>query len=120
MRQLAASIGGKHNARIVNTWRGDFPTFCDMLLSKVPETDDKASVGWVCGATFDPAYRDSEKFVERHFLSLDYDHITQDDATRLLGHFGRLAPLAYTTWSHSAERPRIRVWLPLSRAVSYA
>lgn len=119
MRQLTASIGGKHNARIVKVWHGDFSTFCDSLLSRVPETDDKASNGWVSGAEFDPAYRDSDNFLFRHFLSLDYDHITKDDVARLLGYFGGLAHLAYTTWSHSAERPRLRVWLPLSRPTSY-
>lgn len=119
MRQLAASIGGKHNARIVKTWRGSFEQFCRSLLAKVPETEDKASNGWVCGATFDPAYRDSENFQHRELLSLDYDHITEDELQRVLGHFKATAHLAYTTWSHTGSRPRIRVWLPLSRSASY-
>jgi len=88
-------------------------------MAKVPETDDKASVGWVCGATFDPMYRDSENFRARHFLTFDYDHIGTDELQRVLGHFESTAHLAYTTWSHSVDRPRIRIWLPLSRPVGY-
>jgi P4 family phage/plasmid primase-like protien len=119
LRELECSIGGRHNARVLKTWRGSFEAFCNALMSKVPETDDKASVGWVCGATFDPSYRDSENFRARHFLTFDYDHIGPDELQRVLGHFESTAHLAYTTWSHSADRPRIRVWLPLSRPVGY-
>jgi len=119
MRTLKASIGGRHNARVIKTWSGTFEAFCKALLAKVPETDDKASVGWVCGATFDPAYRDSENFQTRELLSLDYDHITEDELQRVLGYFSTTARLVYTTWSHSSGRPRIRVWLPLSRPTSY-
>lgn len=119
MRQLSASIGGKHNAKVVKTWRGSFEQFCKSLLSKVTETDDKASVGWVCGATFDPAYRDSENFQTRELLSLDYDHITEVEFQELLDHYRGVAHLAYTTWSHGVGKPRLRVWLPLSRPCSY-
>ena len=119
MRELVASVGGKHNAKIKQRWTGTWPAFVKTVLSKVPETMDKASVGWICGAEFDPPYRDSENFVARHFLTLDYDHIGVDDLPRLVDHFRQWAVLAYTTWSHSVLRPRLRVWLPLSRSVSY-
>jgi P4 family phage/plasmid primase-like protien len=127
LRELECSIGGRHNARVLKTWRGSFEAFCDNLLAKVPETEDKASNGWVCGATFNEvtiekwtgAYRDSEYFKARHFISLDYDHIGPDELQRVLGYFQSTAHLAYTTWSHSSDRPRIRVWLPLSRPTGY-
>lgn len=119
MRQLSASIGGRHNAKVKKTWTGSFEEFCKSLLSKVPETMDKASNGWICGATFDPEYRDSDNFQQRHFLSLDYDHINEEDLGRLLHHFLSYAHLAHTTWSHRVGKPRLRVWLPLSRPCSY-
>ena len=84
MRQLSASIGGKHNAKVTKTWTGSFPEFVKMLLAKVPETLQKDSAGWVCGATFKPPYRDSENFHERHFLTFDYDHITPEHDQREL------------------------------------
>ena len=85
----------------------------------MPETDDKASVGWVCGATFDPLYRDSENFRARHFLTFDYDHISPDDVVKIREIYGAFAHLIHTTWSHTPDAPRLRVWLPLSSAVGY-
>lgn len=119
MRDLAVSVGGKHNARVKKTWRGTFAQFVASLLSKVPETEDKASNGWVCAVEFDPPYRDSENFVARHLLSLDYDHIKIGDFERLLSHYRGVAHLAFTTWTHRVQKPRLRVWLPLSRPCSY-
>lgn len=119
MREITVSVGGKHNAKVQKTWCGTFAQFVASLLSKVPETMDKASNGWVCGAEFDPAYRDSENFVARHLLSLDYDHITPEEAVRLLDHYRGNAHLTYTTWTHNVSKPRLRVWLPLSRPCSY-
>ncbi len=119
MRTLAVSIGGTHNAKVKKTWRGTWEQFCKVLMAKVPETMDKAAAGWVCGAVFDPPYRDSENFVERNLLSLDYDHIAPDDIQRILQVYSGTTYLAYTTWSHTDGNPRCRVWLPLSRAVGY-
>ena len=119
MRQICASFGGRHNARIIKTWRGTFARFVELLLSRVPETMDKTSNGWVCGAEFSNQYRDSENFIGRHWLTLDYDRIAQADLARLVDHFRSFAHLAHTTWSHCAERPRLRVWLPLSRVAGY-
>lgn len=120
MRILTASIGARHNAKIKSVWRGNFEQFYSMLLAKVPETMDKGSAGWVCGAEFDPAYRDSENFVARHFLTFDYDHISVDAYERLVGTIpAGPACLAYTTWSHTNDRPRLRIWYPLSRPAGY-
>lgn len=113
------SLGGQHNARVERTVHCSFDAFVKALLRQVPETTDKASVGWICGAEFDPAYRDSENFVARHLLSFDYDHIDPADVPVILETFGVNAFLAYTTWSHTVEAPRIRVWLPLSRPCGY-
>jgi P4 family phage/plasmid primase-like protien len=119
MRTIAVSIGGKHNAKVLKTWRGTFERFCELMLKDVPETTDKASVGWVCGAVFDPLYRDSENFVERNLLSFDYDHIAPGELDEILRAFMGFAFVAFTTFSHIPERPRMRVWLPLSRPCGY-
>lgn len=119
--KLKASIGKAHPAEVSKVWEGDFPGFVKAVLGSVPETTDKASNGWICGAAFTPAYRHSDNYQGRYFLSLDYDHIKPADIDLILGKVCRgVAFLAYTTWSHAADAPRIRVWIPLSRAVSSA
>ena len=117
---LRASIGKLHPADITKEWDGDFEGFVKALIPKhVPVTEDKASAGWVCGVHFKPAYRHSENFVARHFLSLDYDKIRPEHLDRIRGTVcAGAAFLAYTTWSHSESDPRIRVWIPLSRGVT--
>ena len=121
---LVASIGKydpedkRSFAEITKTWRGEWPAFVDALIKNVPVTRDKANNGWVCGAEFKPEYRHGSNFVARHFVSLDYDHIKPEHTRTILdgictGH----AFLAYTTWSHVPDQPRIRVWIPLTRAV---
>jgi P4 family phage/plasmid primase-like protien len=118
---LVASLGKydakdpRCNAIITKTWQGDFAAFVAAILKNVPETDNKASAGWVCGAEFTKSHRHGDNFVARHFLSLDYDHISPEDVSRILESLKGSAFLAYTTWSHDAARPRIRIWIPLSR-----
>jgi P4 family phage/plasmid primase-like protien len=119
MRPISVSIGGKHNAKVLKTWTGSWERFCELMLKDVPETTAKDSVGWVCGAVFDPPYRDSENFVARNLLSFDYDHIAPADLEPILVSYRGFAHLAYTTWSHTADHPRIRVWIPLSRPCGY-
>ncbi len=123
MRQLAASIGWgpekKDHAEVKDTWRGTWESFVAFILKHVPETEDKASAGWVCGATFDPPWRESINLTERNFLSLDYDHISEDDFERVLGSWKDTAHLAYTTWSHGSGGPRLRIWAPFSRPVGH-
>ena len=118
--KLRASAGKLHPADVTKEWDGDFEGFIKALIPKhVPVTEDKASAGWVCGVHFKPAYRHSENFVARHFLSLDYDHIKPTDIDLLRGTVCRgRAYLAYTTWSHTESDPRIRIWIPLSRGVN--
>ena len=118
-RVLAVSIGDKDPAIIKRTMRGPFSKLVPWLLKDVRNTEDKANAGWICGAEFSPEYRHSEHFVARHLLSMDYDHITPDDQERILGVYRGTAFAAYTTWSHDPARPRIRVWIPLSRPVGY-
>lgn len=89
-----------------------------MLTTTPVETEDKASVGWYCPCEFSPVYRHGDNLVARHALTLDYDTITPADVKTIQGAFAEFAYAIYTTWSHTAERPRIRVVLPLSRPCS--
>lgn len=131
MTEVRCSLGSPlNNAQIVRVASCSFEQFAKTLIGKVPETDDKASQGWVSGATFGPGepgtekfwakgYRDSDNFLARYLLSFDYDHISPDDVEPILNTFRAYAHLAYTTHSHTPEAPRIRVWLPLSRPCGY-
>jgi P4 family phage/plasmid primase-like protien len=118
-RVLTVSLGKKDPAIITRTWRGTFTQLVEQLLKDVRNTEDKAGAGWICGAEFSPEYRHSEHFVARHLLSFDYDHIQSSDIEKVLDLCRGAAFLAYTTWSHIPDHPRLRVWLPLSRPTTY-
>ena len=118
-RILTVSLGRKANEpEVTKVWRGTFQALVDQLTSKVRDTTDKGAAGWVCGAAFNPEYRHSDNFTERSLLSLDYDHLDPSQLEGVLVACRETAFLAYTTWSHTAERPRIRIWIPLSRGLA--
>jgi P4 family phage/plasmid primase-like protien len=119
-RELAVSLGKKEDFAVIDrTWRGTFAQLVERLLKNVKDADDKATPGWVCGAAFEPEYRHSSNFKERNLLSLDYDHIKPEDVERVLKLARGSAYLAYTTWSHTPDHPRLRLWIPLSRPASF-
>src|SRR5579863_783309 len=119
-RELAVSLGKKEDFAVIErTWRGTFVQLVERLLKNVKDADDKAAPGWVCGAVFEPEYRHSSNFKERNLLSLDYDHIKPEDVERVLKLARGSAYLAYTTWSHTPDHPRLRLWIPLSRPASF-
>jgi hypothetical protein len=119
---LTASLGkfdpqdNRSFADITKRWDGKFSDFVT-ALSNAPVVADKAAAGWVCGAEFKDNYRHGDNYVASHFVSLDYDHIRPSDVEKILASFKGTAHHAYTTHSHTPEKPRIRVWLPLSRPV---
>jgi len=89
------------------------------LLTKQPEeTTDKASQGWFCPAEFVPRRRHSDNFVARHALTLDYDVVTPAQVKEILSSLRELEYVVYTTWSHSPEKPRVRVVMPTSRPMA--
>lgn len=118
-RQLTVSLGRKDDfGTITKVWHGTFKGLVDQLLKDVPVTATKDARGWICGAQFNKLHRHGKNFVARHLLSLDYDHIKPEDVERILGCCKGIAHLAYTTWSHAHDSPRIRIWLPLTRRVT--
>lgn len=96
--------------------------FVALLTAPPPEIEDKLQKGvrgWYCPATFDPEYRDSENFLQRFVLTLDYDHITPADLVTIVHSYESFVGLMHTTWSHTKEAPRVRVVLPTDRPMSY-
>lgn len=117
-RKLTISFGGGANLAAITDVRSmTWAEFAAMLTATPVETEDKASVGWYSCCEFSPVYRDSENLVARYCVTLDYDVITPADVKTIQTAFSDYNYTIYTTWSHSDEKPRIRVVLPLSRPV---
>lgn len=90
------------------------------LLSNHLESDDKESVGFFVGGEFSSEKRKDEFLVCRSMLTLDIDKYTGtiDDLEFDLDLLGLGAFVAYSTYSHTDNSPRVRLVLPLSRDVS--
>jgi hypothetical protein len=120
MRALTVSFGSAKSLAVITAVRSvSWADFSKWLAAEPPETEDKTARGWYCPVEFSPAYRDSENFVARHALTLDYDHVPVDAWQRVLDAWEGLAFAIYTTASHTAEKPRFRVVMPLSRPATY-
>lgn len=116
MRDIVISLGrGRNLADITKTVKSSWQKFAEFITREPPVTEDKASVGWYCGAQFDPEYRDSKNFVARHILTFDYDEIDEWDVEEIKATYKDLAHVMYTTASHKPDAPRIRVLFPLTR-----
>lgn len=118
-RLLTVSFGTESPAVITTVREVSWANFAKWLTTTAPETTDKASRGWYVPVEFQPAYRDSDNFVARHALTFDFDHVGKDTWQRVLDVWGGLAFAIYTTWSHTADKPRFRVVMPLSRPATY-
>ena len=89
-------------------------------LSKHIETNDKESVGFFVGGGFNGVKRQDEFLECRSLLTLDIDKY-QGDISALefdLDLSGWGAFVAYSTHRHTADMPRVRIVMPLSREVS--
>lgn len=116
---LVVSFGAGNLAAITAVRHLEWQAFAEWLTQEPPEVTDKASRGWYCPAEFNPVYRDSENFVARHAITYDFDHVNIDTWGEVLSAWDRTAFAIYTTFSHSIERPRFRVVMPLSRPAGY-
>jgi len=89
-------------------------------LSTHVELDDKEKAGFFVGGEFSSEKRQDEFLVCRSMLTLDIDKYTGtiDDLEFDLDLLGFGAFVAYSTYSHTDNSPRVRLVLPLSRDVS--
>lgn len=90
------------------------------MLSTHLESDDKEKVGFFVGGEFSSEKRKDEFLVCRSLLTLDIDKYTGtiDDLEFDLDLLDLGAFVAYSTYSHTNNSPRVRLVLPLSRDVS--
>lgn len=119
-RPLIVSFGTSNSLAVISSVQQiPWADFAKLLTEMPPEHTDKASRGWYCPVEFLPAYRDSDNFVARHALTFDFDHVGLDTWPRVRDTWSGLAFAMYTTWSHTEEKPRFRVVMPLSRPATY-
>lgn len=120
-RGLTVSIGRKADlARITSVERVDWPQVCGWFDHRPRTVEDKADRGWYCAAEFAAPHRHSDYFVARHLLTLDFDTITPSDVDRIRDFVAgkNLNHALYTTFSHTPDKPRLRLVMPLSRPCS--
>jgi hypothetical protein len=110
--------GNKQLATITAVSEDTWDAFATLLTTNPPETEDKASRGWYCPAEFSVRHRHGTKLLTRHALTLDYDVIQPNDLKTIQQAFAPFAYAIYTTWSHTADKPRVRVVMPTSRPMS--
>ena len=89
-------------------------------LSAHVELDNKEKAGFFVGGAFSGEHRVDEDLICRSLLTLDIDKYTGsiDDLEFDLDLMGLGAFVAYSTYSHTHDKPRVRLVLPLSRDVS--
>lgn len=114
--QLTVSFGGVHPSKITSVRRLDWADFAAKLAREPPESEDKASRGWYSCAEFDPVYRHGDNLIARTALTFDYDQGVSSQNIKKIGEaYAAIDNILYTTASHTAEKPRLRMVLPLSR-----
>ena len=119
MRNLCVSFGGDNPAVILRTERLSWDDFSRWLTTEPKEYQDKAQAGWYIPVEFDPVYRDSQNFVARHAITLDFDKPVIDTWGNVIAAFADFDFAMYTTFSHTYTQPRFRVVIPLSRPTGY-
>lgn len=102
--------------RLSNTTRTG-ETYEEYRKSPKSVQDDTKDVGGFVGGTLKGGRRKTEAVMWRQLITLDADFIKGDfwTSVELMYDF---ACLAYSTHSHTPDNPRIRLVVPLSRAVS--
>ncbi len=119
MRELTVSFGEQHLAKITEVRQMRWEEFAGWLVRRPDEVTDKAARGWYIPGTFSPAYRDGDNFKSRDAITFDFDHVEVSVMGSVLEKWGRLTFAVYTTFSHTPEKPRFRVVMPLARSVTY-
>lgn len=124
-RKLRVSFGngfplpGNEQLAIITAVSEDtWAEFAKLLTTNPLETEDKASRGWYCPVEFKERRRHGDNFVARHALTFDYDVISPADLKTIQAAYAKHEYAIYTTWSHTSEKPRVRVVMPTDRPMS--
>ena len=88
---------------------------------KKQRRDEIKDVGGFVGGTLKGGRRKASAIIDRRLLTLDLDSIPQgqdpwDTVSLIIG----CAAVCYSTHSHTPEKPRLRIVIPLSRSVAPA
>ncbi len=91
-------------------------------LTKHAVVPDKTAAACWSPARFDPPIRRGEHVVEVALLAVDLDSATPEVLQQIAANLRArgLAYASHSTWSHTPERPRWRIVVPLSRPVPAA
>lgn len=81
------------------------------------ERDERKDVGGFVGGKVNDGRRKADGIAERHIITLDADYASMDFCDSLEMLFGS-AWCVYSTHTHTPEKPRYRLLIPLSRAVT--
>lgn len=117
-RLYALSLGGIHRANVVELKTLPWEEVVEFFMREPAVNEDKAASGWYAFAEFRENYRDGEYFIARHALTFDFDAMGDRTIAQVLAAYGRMEFIAYTTHSHTAEKPRLRMIVPLDRPVN--
>lgn len=118
-RLITVSFGRGNPAVITEAKQLSWDQFAAWLTELPPAVADKADRGWYCPTEFSPEYRDSENFVGRHAITFDFDRVDTYLWGQILETWSGVAFAIYTTFTHTPEKPRFRVVVPLSRPAGF-
>ncbi|WP_239255400.1 virulence-associated E family protein [Listeria ilorinensis] len=121
-------------SRVTKRWKNDTLSWSDFLnrlarptrtqeavaqYQKLPKSEKGQikDVGGFVGGFLKQGRRQPDAVVSRSLLTLDADSIT-DDIWETFGMFFDCAAAIYSTHSHTPEKPRLRLIVPVSRPVS--
>ena len=85
-------------------------------MSKV-ERDNIKDVGGFVGGSLKNGRRKAENVQSRTLLTLDLDYVTDINIWSTIESLWKFSVVMYSTHSHSPEKPRLRLVIPLSRPV---
>lgn len=96
---------------------GTEETLAEYRAMPKSQQDDIKDVGGFVGGELAGGRRKASAVARRHLLTLDVDHVLGDFWAGVQVLFDHAA-CVYSTHSHSPERPRLRLVIPLSRPIT--
>ena len=118
-RLLTVSFGQDDPAAITSVKRWAWGQLYVYLTAIPPTVADKAAVGWWTPAEYERPRRHGKYFIARHALAWDIDVADMFALEDVRDFCAGFAHAIHPTFSHSIDKPRYRVALPLSRPVGY-